>query len=462
MKFPNTLLCSLVVVAFITEPAEIAAAARPNIVYILADDLGYGDVGCYGQEKIRTPRMDRMAKEGMRFTDHYAGAPLCAPSRCALMTGLHTGHARIRANRDVPLRPEDTTIIEVLKKAGYATGAFGKWSLGLHKTTGAPWRKGVDEFIGYVDQSAAHHYYPTHIDHNDEPLTLPGNEDGKRTTYSHDVIAKGALDFIRKHQTGPFFLYVPFTIPHAEVLVPEDSLAEYRGRWPETPFAGQGSYAAQPEPRAARAAMITRMDRDVGRILDLLDELKLSENTLVMFSSDNGPITAGGQDPLFFDSNGPFRDLKFTLWDGGIREPFIARWPGKIKPGSTSDLVSAFWDIYPTFTEVAGLPAPKGLDGLSMLPTLLGQADKQKQHEYLYWEYNGAQAVRMGKWKAHRATVDKPLQLFDLGTDVGETKDLASANPQIVARMEKIMQQAHVDSPEFPLEKSVKKKAKKK
>jgi arylsulfatase A len=426
-----------------------AGAPKPNIVYILADDLGYGDLGSYGQTKIRTPRLDRMAREGMRFTDHYTGAPLCAPARCVLMTGLHTGHARIRANRNVPLRPEDTTIFEVLKRAGYATGAFGKWSLGLHDTTGAPWRKGVDEFMGYVNQTAAHHYYPEHIDHNDTKLVLPGNTDGGRTTYSHDVIADGALQF----------LYVPFCIPHAEVLAPEDSVKEYRGRWEETPFPGRGNYAAQAEPRAVRAAMITRMDRDVGRILDLLDELKLAENTLVLFTSDNGPITAGGQDPEFFNSAGPLRDLKFTLWEGGIRVPFLARWPGKVAPGTTSGLPSAFWDMFPTFTELAGVPAPKGLDGVSILPTLLGEPAKQKRHEHLYWEYNGAQAVRMGKWKALRPAVDRPVQLYDLAADIGETRNVASAHADVVARIGRIMEEARVDSEEFPLVKEGKQKS---
>lgn len=433
-----------------------AATARPNIVYILADDLGYGDVGCYGQTKIRTPRLDQMAREGMRFTDHYSGAPLCAPSRCTLMTGLHTGHARIRANRDVPLRPEDRTITEVLKQAGYATGAFGKWSLGLHQTTGAPWRKGVDEFLGYVNQTHAHHYYTDHLDQNDQRLELPANRDGKRGTYTHDVIAQGALDFVRKHKDGPFFLYVPFTIPHAEVLVPEDSLKEYRGRWEENLFPGQGNYAAQPEPRAARAAMITRMDRDVGRLLDLLAELKLTERTLVIFTSDNGPITAGGQDPEFFDSNGPLRDLKFTLWEGGIRVPFIARWPGQIAPDTTSGLPSAFWDMYPTFTAVAGLPAPTGLDGVSILPTLLGQTGQQKPRDHLYWEYNGTQAVRIDHWKAYRPAVDKPVQLFNLAKDIGETTNVAAAHPAVVKQMEKIMREGRTDSPEFPLERAAK------
>lgn len=432
-------------------PPAVAGGNPPNIVYILADDLGYGDLGCYGQDKIRTPRLDRMAREGMRFTDHYAGAPLCAPARSVFATGLHTGHTRIRHNRPkVPLQPEDWTIFEEMKEAGYATGVFGKWGLGNHDTTGAPWRKGVDEFLGYVDQSEAHFYYPEEIDHNDRRLKLPDNENGGRGTYSHDVIADGALDFIRKHQDEPFFLYVPFTIPHAEVLVPEDSLQEYRGRWEETPYPG-AHYAGQPEPRAARAGMITRMDRDVGRILDLLHELGLAENTLIIFTSDNGPAKAGGQEPDFFASSGPLRGLKFRLTEGGIRVPFIAWWPGRIKGGATSSLISAQWDMYPTFVELAGRSAPEGLDGVSMVPTLLGRPQRQKNHDYLYWEYSGAQAVRIGEWKALRAAVGKPVQLYDLEADIGEMRDVASAHPRLVAQVERIMTQAHVDSPDFPL-----------
>ena len=447
------------VVGLAPADARAAAAPAPNIIFILADDLGYGDLGCYGQKLIRTPRLDRMAREGMRFTQAYAGAPVCAPSRCVLLTGKHTGHSRIRANSDRALLAEDATMTEALKIAGYATGVFGKWGLGLEDTPGAPWRKGVDEFLGYLNQTHAHAHYPEYLMKNGERLQIPENRNGQRRVYSQDLFADGALDFIRRHKSGPFFLYVPFTLPHAEVAVPEDSLAEYRGKWPEPkPFAGAKTYAAQKEPRAARAAMITRLDRDVGRILDLLDELKLADNTLVIFSSDNGPITAGGQDPEFFDSNGPLRDLKFTLYEGGIRVPFIARWPGKIARGVESTHVADFADLWPTFAELAGARGPAAGDGVSIAPTLLGQPAKQKLRDHFYWEAAPAQAVRRGDWKLFRAAADQPPELYNLASDVGETKNVAAAHPDIVAALQKLLASSHVDSPDFPLHRQKKAK----
>jgi arylsulfatase A-like enzyme len=293
------------------------------------------------------------------------------------MTGRQIGRAHIRGNAKANLRPEDPTVAKLLKKAGYATGLCGKWGLGHEGSTGVPTKQGFDFFFGYLDQTHAHGYYPDFLWRNGKRVEIPGNKDGKRGTYSHDLFVDFALDFIRRHKGGPFFFYGAFTIPHAEVTVPEDSLAEYRGRWPEPKkFEGSKTYCPQDQPRAVRAAMITRLDRDMGRILDLLDELKLSENTLVLFSSDNGPITAGGQDPEFFDSNGPLRDLKFTLREGGIRVPCLARWPGKIPAGAVTDFPSAFWDIIPTFAELTGAAAPSGLDGVSIVPTLLGQPAK--------------------------------------------------------------------------------------
>jgi arylsulfatase A-like enzyme len=436
-----------------------AAAPKPNILYLLVDDLGYGDLGSYGQKLIRTPRLDAMAQQGLRFTDHYAGAPSCHPSRCALFTGKHTGHAFIRGNSKIPLRPEDFTLSQMLKQAGYATGGIGKWALGDGDTTGAPWKKGMDEFFGYLDQTHAHGYYPDFLWRNGQRIEIPENKDGQRQTYSHDLFVDFALDFIRRHKGRPFFFYGAFTIPHAEVTVPEDSLAEYRGRWPEPKtFAGSKTYCPQDQPRAVRAAMITRLDRDVGRILDLLDELKLSENTLVIFTSDNGPITAGGQDPEFFDSNGPLRDLKFTLREGGIRVPCLARWPGKIVPASTTGFVSDFADMFPTFAELAGVKPPAGLDGVSILPTLLGEAAKQKARAYHYWEAAPAQALRQGDWKVYRGAPDRPVELYDLATDIGETRNVAAQHPGIAARLEKLMLQARVESAEFPLAAKNKKK----
>jgi arylsulfatase A len=430
---------------------------RPNIIYILADDLGYGDLGCYGQKRIQTPRLDRMATEGLRLTQHYAGAPSCAPSRCALMTGLHTGHARIRANSKIPLREEDTTIAQVLKEAGYTTGAFGKWGLGDQDTTGAPWKKGFDQFLGYLDQTHAHTYYPDYLWRNDKRLEISENKDGKRAVYSHDLIANAAFDFIRQNKDRQFFLYVPFTIPHAEVAVPEDSLAPYRGKWPEPKrFAGSKTYQPQDQPRAVRAAMISRLDRDVGRLLDLVDELGLAEETLIIFTSDNGPITAGGQDPEFFDSNGPLRDLKFTLYEGGIRVPFLARWPRRIAPGGTSDLPSAFWDMFPTFTELAGAN-PRPGDGVSIAPTLLGESAKQAKRDLFYWEAAPQQAVRLGDWKAYRASPNRPVELYNLAHDVGESNNVASENPTVAAKLQQLLASSRTVSPEFPLQRAEKK-----
>jgi arylsulfatase A-like enzyme len=428
-------------------------AANPNIIYILADDLGYGDLGSYGQKLIRTTQLDRFASEGMRFTQHYSGAPSCHPSRCALFTGKHTGHGRIRANSKRPLDPDDYIMSQMFKEAGYATGGIGKWALGDADTISAPWRKGMDEFFGYLDQTHAHTYYPDFLWRDGQRFIVSGNEHGRRETYSHDLFAEQTLDFIRRHKQEPFFFYAAFTIPHAEVTVPEDSLDEYRGRWPEpAAFPGSKTYCPQDQPRAVRAAMISRLDGDIGRILDLLDELQLSEKTLVIFSSDNGPITAGGQDPKFFNSAGPLRGLKFSLFEGGIRVPMMARWPGTIAAGSTSDLISDFADMFPTFAELTGQQPPKEIDGVSIVPTLLGHPDRQIKRELFYWEAAPQQAVRMGEWKAYRASPKKPLELYNLVDDIGETKDLATEQPEIARRMERLMRESRTDSPDFPLE----------
>ena len=442
-------------VALLLTPVWLGAAAaeRPNIIYLLADDLGYGDLGAYGQKLIATPRLDALAAQGMRFTQHYAGAPSCAPSRCVLLTGRHTGHARIRANSDLPLLPENKTFFQELKQAGYRTGVVGKWGLGLEGSTGAPWKKGVDEFLGFLDQGHAHTHYPDFVWRNDRRIEIPENRDGGRAVYAQDLFARVALDFIRRHQDRPFVLYGAFTLPHAEVTVPDDSLAKYRGRWPEPKqFPGSKTYSPQTQPRAVRAAMISRLDRDVGRIVDLIDELGLAEKTLIVFTSDNGPITAGGQDPEFFDSNGPLRDLKFTLYEGGIRVPCIARWRGRIAPGVTSPQVSDFADMFPTFVELAGRAAPSGLDGVSLVPTLLGQPERQAQRDLFYWEAAPQQAIRVGDWKAVRTAQGRPLELYHLGRDLGEANDVAAQHPDIVTRLEALMKASRFDSPDFPLQ----------
>jgi arylsulfatase A-like enzyme len=435
--------------------APTALKRPPNIVFILADDLGWGDLGCYGQRWIRTPNLDRMAREGTRFTDAYAGCTVCAPSRSVLMTGFHMGHTSVRANTGgIPLRPEDVTVAEVLKQAGYATGCFGKWGLGDIGTEGVPWKQGFDEFFGYLHQVHAHFYYPPYLWENDRKFPLPGNQDGKRTTYSHDVIAERALDFIRRHRDRPFFCYVAFTIPHLELLVPEDSLAEYRGKIPEDkPYRDpRNHYAPQDYPRAAYAAMITRMDRDVGRILRLLAELGLESSTIVFFTSDNGGAGRLWGDE-FFQSWGPFRGHKQNLYEGGIRVPMIVRWPGRVPAGRVSDFAWSFQDFLPTAADLAGIKPPAGIDGISVLPTLLGQ--RQSPHPYLYWElprYDSKtgtfpdpvpmQAVRMGHWKAVRPKPGGPVELYDLARDPGETTDLAARMPDLRRKLEELMAQA--------------------
>jgi len=434
---------------------------RPNIIYILADDLGYGDLSGYGQQRFTTPNLDQMAAEGIRFTNHYAGSTVCAPSRCALMTGYHTGHAWVRGNWEtgphgwgacLELRPEDLTIAELLKSAGYATGAFGKWSLGIEKTTGAPWKQGFDQWFGFLNQGAAHFYYPEYLWKNDQKVGLTGNKDGQRQEYAHDLIIEEALRFIDANQDHPFFLYLPVTIPHAELLVPEDSLAPFLGKFPEQPYEGT-HYASQPTPSAAFAGMVTRMDRDIGRIFEKLKTLGIDENTIVMFSSDNGPHKEGGHSPDFFDSNGPLRGYKRDLYEGGIRVPMMVRWPGKVKPGTVTEHPSAFWDVLPTICDLAAVKSPAGIDGISFLPTLLGK--EQPQHEYLYWEFHENpttdQAIRRGEWKAVRHRPDGPIELYHLKTDPGEQQNVADEQSEIVAEMAVLFREARTVHEIWPL-----------
>jgi len=438
-----------------SKDSGIAEPSKPNIIFILADDLGYGDLGCYGQEKIKTPNLDKLASQGITFTQHYAGSTVCAPSRASLMTGYHTGHTVVRGNREMKPEgqyhmPDSTvTVAELLKDAGYVTGAMGKWGLGGPGSTGDPVNQGFDLFFGYNCQREAHFFYPEHLWRNTEKVTLHENTDAKKEIYSHDLIAEEALNFIKGNKDKPFFLYIPFTIPHAELAVPENSLNEYKGKFPEEPFPG-AHYGAQEFPKAAYAGMVSRMDADIGRIMELLDELNLSENTLVIFTSDNGPHHEGGNDPDFFDSNGPLRGIKRDLYEGGIRVPFIARWTGKIKPGTETGHISAFWDLLPTACEIAGTEAPENIDGISYLPAMLGQ--EQVVHDYLYWEFieqGGKQAVRKGDWKAVRLNVKKnpesPIELYDLSSDTEEEHNIADKNPEIVKMMEDIMLKARFE-----------------
>jgi len=433
---------------------EAREAKRPNIIFILADDLGYGDLGCYGQQTIRTPNIDRMASEGVRFTQCYAGSTVCAPSRCCLMTGLHTGHAFVRGNKRVPLPPEEVTVAELLKEAGYTTGIIGKWGLGNEGTTGVPNAQGFDYLFGYLDQGRAHNYYPEFIWRNEEKYPLEGNVESKehhgvsveRKVYSHDLFAEDALAFVERHHDEPFFLYLAYTVPHAN-----NERGRYDGNGMEVPDYGAYADKDWPEPQKGHAAMISRLDRDVGRLLKQLKDLGLDDDTIVFFSSDNGPHKEGGADPAFFHSSGPLRGYKRDLYEGGIRMPMIARWPGRIKPGAVSDQVWAFWDFPPTALELAGGPVPEGIDGISMVPALLGR--KQPDHEFLYWEFHERsfkQAVRMGHWKAVSLGPDKPLELYDLSGDIGEKTNVAKDHPDIVAKIEVYLKGARTASKHWP------------
>jgi len=440
-------------------PSLAESLRAPNIIFILADDLGYGDLGCYGQKLVQTPRLDRMAAEGMRFTNCYAGSTVCAPSRCCLMTGRHTGHSRVRGNALVPLEPDDVTVAEVLKQAGYATGIVGKWGLGEEGTTGIPNRQGFDSWFGYLNQVHAHNYYPEFLWRNEEKVRLQnevnptregyakghGGVAAKRVEYSHDLFAAEALQFVEKHRNGPFFLYLALTIPHANNEAGKQGM--------EVPDLGPYADKDWPEPQKGHAAMITRMDRDIGRLLDRLGELKIDEKTVVFFSSDNGPHKEGGNDPAFAQSSGPLQGFKRSLHDGGIRVPMIVRWPGTIKPGTTSDLPCAFWDVLPTLADLAGVAPPAGLDGISVAPTLRGRG-AQSEHEFLYWEFHeggSQQAVRMGPWKAIRRW-NGPIELFDLRTDLAEQHDIAAAHPDIVRKIETCLASARTESPHWPMQ----------
>lgn len=449
---------------------------KMNVIYILADDLGFGDLGCTGSQHIKTPNIDRLAREGMFFTQHYAGSTVSAPSRSVLMTGQHTGHTPIRGNKEMategqlPL-PEGTyTMARMFREAGYATGAFGKWGLGYPGSEGDPVYQGFDRFFGYNCQREAHRYYTTHLWDNLERVTLEENADGARGVYAPDLIQEQARKFIVDHRRQPFFLFLPYIQPHAELLVPEDEvIAGYRGRFEEHPYTakpggdyGEGmkttEYCSQAEPHATFAAMVTRLDNYVGEIMKTLEETGLADRTLVVFSSDNGPHKEGGADPDYFRSYGPYRGLKRDIYEGGIHLPMIVWAPSMIAAGSTNDHLCASWDMLPTFAELAGaeIPSEAEIDGISLLPTLTGKGE-QKEHEYLYWEFHergGKIAVRMGRWKGVlqnvRRNPNARLELYDLSTDIHEDHDVAANHPQIVARMKEIMRKARTDSERFP------------
>jgi arylsulfatase A-like enzyme len=433
-----------------------ASARKPNIIFILADDLGYGDLGCYGQKKVRTPNIDALAADGMRFTQVYSGSTVCAPSRCALMTGLHTGHCQVRGNARVPLRPEDRTVAEVLKAAGYTTAIIGKWGLGEPDTTGIPTRKGFNYWFGYLNQRHAHNSWPTYLWRNEGKVPLKNvvpHEDpfgagvaSEKKEFSNDLFTIEALAFVERSKDKPFFLYLTYTIPHANNEAGKDGM--------EVP--SDEPYSAENWPQVEKnfAAAITRMDTDIGKLLAMLKRLGIDENTVVFFSSDNGSTREGGHDPTFFRSGGPLRGIKRDLYDGGIRVPMIVRRPGRVKAGSVSDQVWAFWDFLPTAAEIAGAKPPAGIDGLSMLPAIEGRP--QAGHEYLYWEFHEggfSQAVRMGDWKGVRRAAGA-TELYNLRDDLGETKDVAAGHPDVVKRIEEIFRTARTDSPDFPVRKA--------
>ncbi|QEG21290.1 arylsulfatase [Mariniblastus fucicola] len=457
--------------AFSTATAE----QPPNIVLIVADDLGYAELGCYGQKWIKTPHIDSIARDGMRFTNHYCGQAVCAPSRCSLVTGMHQGHAEIRGNGNpehrgkprpkemyfpgqMPISDSAVTIFELLKTKGYATAAIGKWGLGDFSTSGSPGKQGVDLFYGFNCQVHAHNHYPQFLWRNETKENLKGNDrSATGKTFSQDRFVDVALEFVDENHDKPFLLYLPFAIPHLSIQVPDPSVEEYLNTIPEEDYKHRG-YLPHPNPRAGYAAMITHMDRGIGQILERLKQHGIDDNTLVIFTSDNGPTfdRLGGSDSDFFESSGPMRGRKGSLLEGGIRVPMVAKFPGKIEAGSVSDHRSAFWDYVPTLCEAAGIESPDNVDGISFFPTLVG--GDQPEHEFLYWEfpsYGGQQAVRLGeRWKGLREKLQRkpnaPIQLYDLQNDIGESKDMASEHPEIVQQIETIMKDQHVDSETFP------------
>ncbi len=468
--------------------SSLAAESRPNVVFILADDLGYRELGSFGQKLIRTPNLDALAKQGMRLTQHYCGNAVCAPSRCVLMTGKHPGHAFVRSNKSTPpegqqpIPDSEVTLPELMKAQGYATGAFGKWGLGGPQSSGQPLNQGVDRFFGYNCQAHAHSYYPSYLWDNDKHIELknsppiPGHaslkagadksdprsyDEFKGQDYAPDRINAAALDFIRSNKDRPFFLYYPTVIPHVALHVPDEELKPYLDLgWKDPPFTRETGYGYTPHftPRAAYAAMITRMDRYVGNVLKLIDELGLADNTIVVFSSDNGTTHLDQEvDFNFFQSVGELRGLKGSLYEGGVRVPTIVRWPGKVAAGSSSDRVSGFEDWMPTLMEVVGAEStvPDNIDGISLLPTLLGK--QQPERPYLYREfpsYGGQQTIRVGPWKAVRQNMAKgnlEIELYNIAEDIGEKHDVAKDHPELVATLAKQMEAVRTPSEIFPL-----------
>ena len=457
-------------------------AEKPNIIYILADDLGYGDISSLGQKHFETPNIDKLKAGGKFFSNHYSGSTVCAPSRSALMTGQHTGNTYIRGNREIvpegqtPIPASEWLLPEMLKGAGYVSGAFGKWGLGFPGSEGDPLKQGFDVFYGYNCQRLGHHYYPYHLWDNEKKVMLDENAGTAKGVYAPELIHDRTLKFIEDYKERPFFLYVASIIPHADLAAPEAYMEKFRDKFKEVkPYKGvdsgprlrQGPYQSQKEPRAAFAAMVTLLDDQVGEIVAKCEELGIADKTLIIFTSDNGAHQEGGADPKFFNSGGPYRGYKRDLYEGGVHVPMMAYWPGKVAAGSESNHISAFWDMMPTFAELAELPVPEKTDGISMVSALTGKGE-QMEHPYLYWEFHergGRVAVRMGKWKGVRYNVlKKPnaqMKLFDLESDPGEKNNLAVENPEVVDRILKIMNSARTDSELFKFNQGQNKKGKK-
>ena len=464
--------CFFVFLAFTATLAN-AQQQKPNIIFILADDLGYADIGCYGQQKIQTPNIDALAHSGMKCTQYYSGSTVCAPARASFMTGLHTGHSPIRGNKGTqpegqfPMAADAVTFPMLLKQQGYRTEAFGKWGMGYINTSGDPNTKGFDHFFGYNCQTLAHSYYPDHLWDDRNRIDFPGNPQ-KFTHYSADIIHTKAMTMLREQQTGqPFFLYLPYTIPHSDLTVPHDSVyARYVKAFNEKPAVitnkkDTAGKPFEPYPHAAFAAMVSRLDKYVGEIVALVKEKKMAEHTLIIFTSDNGPHREGGGDPVFFNNTAGLRGIKRDLYEGGIRDPMIISWKGRIKPGTVNDHPFAMWDFFPTFLQLAGAKSSAGIDGVSLVPMLL--QNKPVPHEYFYWELDesgGRQAVRWGKWKGVKYNVGieatAALELYDLDTDPFEKNNIASQHPVVVAQLEKYIREAHIPNKDWPLLKSEK------
>jgi len=459
IKVFAALFKTILIVVFVLQVEALWASNQsqipPNIIFIMADDLGYADLGSYGQKQIKTPNIDRFAKEGLQFTQCYSGSTVCAPSRSTLLTGMHTGHTTVRGNRskswgarllggkgNVPLKSEDVTIAEVLKMAGYVTGMTGKWGLGETNTTGEPNKQGFDEWFGYLNHARAHNHYPEYLWYNQKKVILAGNQNGKKEQLSHEMFTDFALDFIEKNHKKTFFLYLPYTYPHGKYEISDtDPYTEMLWDKDEKVY----------------AAMITSLDRDVGRIITLLKKLGIDHDTVVFFTSDNGPAMLSEER---FDSSGPLRGTKRSLYEGGIRVPFLVRWPGKIKAGTKSDFPCYFPDVMPTLAHIAGVKTPDNIDGVSILPYILDH-NKDYPNRFLYWEFfrccnqgRFQQAVRWGNWKAIRMKPGRRLELYDLSDDIGENSNVAQNHPETITRIEDYIKTARTDSPYWPVPKS--------